>query len=67
MFWRFIFDYAAAFQLFITGKPANAKSIFKARRDFKRMQPDFEEKRKENILYSTSDNQSDILQKKYSF
>lgn len=62
MFWRFIFDYAAAIQLFITGKPANAKSVFKARSDFKRMQPNFEEKRKENILYATSDNEQDIYQ-----
>ncbi len=63
MFWRFVFDYAAAFQLFLTGKPANAQSVLKARADYKRMQPDFEEKRKENILFATSDNQSDILQK----
>jgi len=62
MFWRFIFDYMAAVQLFITGKPKNAVSVFKARSDFKRMQPHFEDKRKENILYSTSDNQSDIFQ-----
>lgn len=60
---RFIFDYIAAFQLFITGKPKNAISVFKARSDFKLMQPTFEEKRKENILYSTTDNQSDIFQK----
>ena len=63
MFWRMIFDYIAAIQLFVTGKPKNAISVFKARSDFKRMQPNFEEKRKQNILYSTSDNYSDILQK----
>ena len=63
MYWKFVFDYSAAFQLFITGKRANALSVFKARSDFKRMQPDFEEKRKENILYATTDNQDDILQK----
>jgi GT2 family glycosyltransferase len=63
MFWRSLFDYAAAFQLFITGKPKNAISVFKARSDFKRMQPSLEEKRKQNILYSTTDNQSDIFQK----
>jgi GT2 family glycosyltransferase len=62
MFWRFIFDYIAAAQLFLTGKPANAKSVFVARKDFKRMQPDFEAKRKENLLYSTSNNESDIYQ-----
>jgi len=63
MYWRFVFDYAAAFQLFITGKPKNAISVFKARRDYKNMQPAFEEKRKQNILYATSDNKQDILQK----
>lgn len=63
MFWRSVFDYLAVIQLFVTGKPRNAKSVFKARLDFKRMQPSFEEKRKENILYSTSDNQLDIFQK----
>jgi len=63
MYWRFVFDYAAAFQLFITGKPKNALSVFKARRDFKNMQPAFEEKRKQNILYATSDNKQNILQK----
>jgi GT2 family glycosyltransferase len=62
-FWRFIFDYAAAFQLFITGKPKNAKSVFKARKDFKQMKSDFDLKRKENILYAISENQSAILQK----
>lgn len=63
MFWRLVFDYAAAFQLFITGKPRNAMSVFKARSDFKKMQQKFEEKRKENILFSTNDNQLDTLQK----
>lgn len=63
MRWRTVFDYAAALQLFVTGKPENAKTVFKARRDYKKMQPDFEEKRKLNILYATSDNKSDIFQK----
>ena len=67
MSYRLFFDYLAAIQMFITGKPKNAKSIIKARRDFNVMKPDFEEKRKENILYSTSDNQSDILQKSIVF
>ena len=50
---RWLFDYAAAFQLFITGKPKNASAVFKARGDFAKMKADFEEKRKENILFST--------------
>jgi len=63
MLWREFFDYAAAFQFFITGKPNNAKSVLKARSDFKKMLPNFIEKRKENILYSTNDNQNNIYQK----
>lgn len=63
LFWRFFFDYAAAFQLFITGKPRNAWSVFKARSDYKKMLPLFVEKRNDNILYATNDNKSDILQK----
>jgi GT2 family glycosyltransferase len=62
MFWRKIFDYTAAIQLFITGKPRNAISVFRARSDFKKMKPGFDEKRKENILYSTSENFDEILQ-----
>ena len=62
MNWRFLFDYMAAFQLFITGKPKNAMSVYKARKDFKRMLPDFEIKRNENLLNTTSSNESDIYQ-----
>ena len=62
MFWRIIFDYIAAIQLFVTGKPKNARSVLKARSDFRQMKHNFEDKRKENILYSTSDNYDDILQ-----
>ncbi len=67
MFWRSYFDYAAAFQLFITGKPKNAMSVIKARKDFKLMVANFEEKRKENVLYATNENESDILQKSIVF
>ena len=63
MFLRLFFDYIAAIQLFVSGKPKNALSVFKARSDFKRMLPNFQEKRKQNILYSTTDNRSDIFQK----
>lgn len=59
---RLMFDYLAAFQLFITGKPKNAISVMKARTDFNKMMPDFEEKRKENILYTTKVDQSDVYQ-----
>lgn len=61
--YRFWFDYLAAFDLYITGKPENAKSVLRARNDFKNMVGDFEEKRKENLLYSTNNEPTDILQK----
>ncbi len=60
MFWRRIFDYSAAFQFILTGKFQNAKSIFRARSDYKKMLPDFLEKRNENILYSTNLNIAEI-------
>ena len=63
LFWRFIFDYIAALQLFITGKTKNALSVIKARKDFKRMLPNFESKRKENLQLSKANNQPLILQK----
>ncbi|MDP4240969.1 MAG: glycosyltransferase family 2 protein [Bacteroidota bacterium] len=62
LFWRFVFDYAAAIQLFITGKPRNAMSVIKARRAYKQLQPGFEAKRKQNISCATTDCKSDILQ-----
>lgn len=46
---RFFLDYLAAFQLFITGKPQNAQAVFKARRDFSKMQPGFRTKRQQNL------------------
>ncbi len=61
MFWRFFFDYSAAFQFIAMGKFQNAKSVFSARRDYKKMLPDFFEKRNENILYSTNLNIAEIF------
>lgn len=46
---RFFLDYIAAFRLLLTGKPGNAAAVFKARRDFQKMLPDFKLKRKENL------------------
>ena len=63
LFWRSIFDYAAAFQLFMTGKSKNAIAVFKARKDFKTMVPDFEVKRNDNLLSSTIESPTEILQK----
>jgi GT2 family glycosyltransferase len=62
MFWRSVFDYSAAIRYILTGKFNYAKSIFKARKDFTTLRPEFEEKRKQNILLSTTDLKSEIFQ-----
>lgn len=63
MRWRMLFDYAAAFQLFVTGKPKNAKSVFKARRDFKKMLPGFVNKRIENLSSAKRTDFPEMLRK----
>lgn len=63
MRWRKLFDYAAAFQLFVTGKPQNAKSVLKARKDFKKMLPGFVDKRIENLSLATRTDFPEMLRK----
>ncbi len=63
LFVRYFLDYIAAFQLFITGKPQNALSVFKARRDFRKMLPAFKNKRKENLEQSTQTQIPQIVRK----
>ena len=46
---RYFFDYAAALQMYVTGKKPNAMSVLKARSDFAVMKPFNSEKRKENL------------------
>ncbi|MEI6753781.1 MAG: glycosyltransferase family 2 protein [Paludibacter sp.] len=67
MFRRLLFDYLAAFQLFATGKPSNAVSVLKARKDYRKMILDFSTKRNENILNSTTEIIPEILQKSIVF
>ncbi len=59
---RFFLDYIAALQLLITGKPANALSVLKARLDYHKMKKNFGQKRDENILYSTNTEIAEIFQ-----
>lgn len=47
---RYFLDYIAALQLFITGKPANAAAVLKARRDFSKMKSNFKSSRRENLI-----------------
>ena len=63
MRWRKLFDYAAAFQLFVTGKPQNAKSVLEARKDFKKMLPGFVDKRIENLSSATRTDFPEMLRK----
>lgn len=63
MFRRKIFDYVAAIQFYITGKPENAKSVFKARTDFKKKLPGLNLKRAENLMATSVEQHPEILQK----
>ena len=63
MRWRKLFDYAAAFQLFVTGKPQNAKSVLEARKGFKKMLPGFVDKRIENLSSATRTDFPEMLRK----
>ena len=72
---RSFFDFLAAFQFFITGKLANAKAVFQAKRDFKRMKstlPSTEKKMNSNYgiypeMYSKSILVDYFLKKKRFF
>lgn len=64
---RLFFDYLAALQLFLTGKKENALAVFNARRDFLKMKPNFDLKRKENILFATCSACRNILDRSIVF
>lgn len=60
---RIILDYTAFFQMLFTGKPRNAMSVIRARKDFIKLMPKFEEKRNENILFATRTQCAEMLNK----
>ena len=60
LMWRILFDYLAAFQFVVKGKFKHAKSICKARREFKLNKNTFDQKRKENLLYATQCNFEEV-------
>ena len=64
---RTFFDYMAAFQLLVSGKPYNALAVLQARRDFRKMKTDFDKKRNENILYATCSACQNILKRSIVF
>jgi len=49
MIFRMFFDYLAALQFLLKGHPANAWSVVKARRDFKRQKKNYHPIRQENL------------------
>ena len=59
---RFYLDNLAAFHMLLQGKIQNLKAITDARTDFRNMQADFAEKRKENILKSVQSTFQEISQ-----
>lgn len=61
--WRKILDYIAFLQMIFTGQTRNAISVIRARRDFKKLIPKFEEKRNENILFATRTQCPEMLKK----
>jgi len=48
-FVRFFLDVFAALNLFLQGKKENAKQVFKARRNFRKMKKDFSADRQKNL------------------
>lgn len=52
---RGILDYVAAVVFFLKGEKENAKAVFQARKEFKRLRPSFETSRKDNLKYVVVD------------
>jgi len=61
MIFRMFFDYLAALQLLLKGYPANARSVWKARRDFNRQKKNYRMIRKENLEKIVDELPSGIL------
>jgi len=49
MRWRRLLDYVAAFKFLLTGDGANFRAVLRARREFRRLLPDFAAARRENL------------------
>lgn len=46
---RFMLDMVAALRILLQGKPANARAVIRAHREFRRMKPDFAADRQDNL------------------
>ncbi len=63
LFMRFLLDYTAALQFFITGKRENASAVLKARKDYRLMVKIFSARRAENLKLSSTDSIPEIYPK----
>lgn len=52
---RLFLDFAASMQMLLTGQTKSFKAVWRARADFKRMLPDFQKDREENLLKTTTE------------
>lgn len=67
MFVRYFLDYLSAFHFVLTGRFRNAFNVFKARHDYKKMRPKYEDKRKENIQHTINAKILEIYSKNIIF
>ena len=60
---RYVLDIVAALKFLVTGHPKNAQAIVRAIREFKRLQPEYQVKRAENLVKTTISNIPEIIRK----
>lgn len=61
MVYRFLLDYIAAFQMLLSGRPADFRAVVKARSEYSHIKHEFNEKRRKNLEAATID---DIAEQK---
>lgn len=61
MAYRFLLDYIAAFQMLLSGRPADFRAVVKARSEYSHIKHEFDEKRRKNLEAATID---DIAEQK---
>ncbi|MCR5498666.1 MAG: glycosyltransferase family 2 protein [Paludibacteraceae bacterium] len=64
---RFFFDHLAAFQYLLKGDVGNAKAIFKARREFRKIRGEYTEKRKSNLAVQSVKDIPEVLDRSLVF
>jgi GT2 family glycosyltransferase len=64
---RYGLDMVAALKFFLTGHPKNARMIVRAIREYRRLKPEYQAKRKENLEKRTVSNIPEIIRKNLLF